>query len=64
MSERIAGGESSVNKQLEDKVGRTSPEVRQQILKNAKINENAVSPKEVLAMKADLSIPWNKLRHL
>ncbi len=49
-------GDSSAKRQLEDEFRRTSPEARQQILRNAKITETTVSPEEVLAMKADLSV--------
>ena len=62
--QQVAGGASPAKRQFEDEVLRTTPEVRCQILKNAKICQETVSPEEVLAMKADLSIPWNKLRHL
>ena len=60
----ISGGEKPAKRQLTDEVHRTTPEVRHEILERAKITKETIEPEEVLAMKADLSIPWSKLRHL
>ena len=59
----VAGGTLPAKRQLEHEVSRTTPEERQELLKRANILPT-VTHKEGLAMKADLSIPWNKLRHL
>ena len=61
--QRVAGGVSPAKRQLEDEIHRTSPEARQQILRIVKITEETISPEDVLAMKANLSITWNKLRY-
>ena len=61
--EAIAGGEEPAKRQLIDELRRTTPEERQDLLKKAGIVPT-ITHDEGLAMKADLSIPWNKIRHL
>lgn len=54
---------SSVD-QLQYELKTLTKEDRQSLLQNATADTIAVSNEDVLAMKADLSIPWNKLRIL
>ena len=51
--------------QAADEVRHTNLATRKPILKAAGLNTDASLSTQVgLAMKADLNIPWNKLRHL
>ena len=63
--EAISGGQEAVNRQLFHEAKRLARE-RQELLKEAGFKEiqYRVSATEGLALKADLSIPWNKLRAL
>ncbi len=61
--ENVSGGTLPAKRQLAHEVHRTTPEERQELLRKAKITPT-VTEEEGLAMKADLSIPWSKLRHL
>ena len=61
MREAISKG-SSVD-QLQHELKALSKEDRQSLLHEA-TDAVAVSNNDVLAMKADLSVPWNKLRIL
>ena len=47
--------------QLQAELKTFSPEERQDLLKSAGITIN-IPPEQGLAIKADLAIPWNKLR--
>lgn len=63
---RDAISKGSSMDQLQYEIKALTKEDRESLLEQAKIcNSTAtVSPNDVLAMKADLSIPWNKLRML
>lgn len=60
----ISKGASAEQFQYEVKA--LSKEDRQALLEKVNIAKSTatVSPEDVLALKADLSIPWNKLRFL
>ena len=47
--------------QLQEEMRQMSKEDREELLMSLHRN-TAVSPQQVLAFKADLAIPWNKLR--
>ena len=55
----ISGGEAAV--QLQDEITVLTEEERQEILKSADCT-NEISPEETLAMKANLVLPWKKMR--
>lgn len=59
----MTGGSQGVKRQLVDELQLTSPEEREELLKNAYIGPT-IKEGEGLAMNAELSIPWNRLRHL
>ena len=61
--EILSGGEKGAQKQLTDELKITDAEVRKNILKEAGITPE-ISAGEGLAMKADLALPWHKLRYL
>lgn len=52
--------------QLQHELKILTKEDRQSLLEQASVHDAAatISPNDVLAMKADLSIPWNKFRIL
>ena len=52
--------DSSIS-QLQDELKTLTREERQEILKSAGVTID-IPPEQGLAMKADLAIPWNKLR--
>ena len=61
----MSGGTSSSQMQFADELCHTRKEERRLLLQAAGFgNENEISPGAGLALKADLQIPWNKLRHL
>ena len=61
----VSGGEPSSQAQIADELCQTNPQSRREILKEAGFNvEHTIPPSAGLALKADLNIPWNKLRHL
>lgn len=64
LREVISKGSSA--DQLQHEVKALTKDDRQSLLEQAKIQSftATVSTNDVLAMKADLSIPWNKLRLL
>ncbi len=59
----MTGSEDGAQLQLADELKATSREVRRNILKEAGITPE-ISAGSGLAMKADLALPWRKLRHL
>ncbi len=63
---RDAISKGSSLEQLQHEVKALTKEDRQSLLQEASIADGAaaVSANDVLAMKADLAIPWNKLRIL
>ena len=61
---REAISKGSCVDQLQNEVKSLTKEDRQSLLQTATDDTVAVSANDVLAMKADLSIPWNKLRVL
>ena len=63
MRESVAGGIVTAKRQLVDELRMTTPDERQEFLKKANIVPT-ISHSEGLAIKADLTIPWSKLRHL
>ena len=54
-------GSSAESVQLQEEMRQMSKEDREELLMSLHRN-TAVSPQQVLAFKADLAIPWNKLR--
>ena len=50
--------------QLHHEIKELSKEDRESLVDSIKCIEIAVSAKDSLAMKADLGIPWNKLRNM
>ena len=63
MRTAVSGSKSGARRQLADELKHTSREERQSLLKLANITPE-IPAGEGLAMKAELAIPWNKLRHL
>ncbi len=61
--ESVAGSEVGAQLQLVDELKATSRDVRQSSLKEAGITPE-IAFGDGLAMKADLALPWRKLRHL
>lgn len=57
----ISGGESSERIQLQSEIKLLSTEDREKLLDDIGIHSET-SAEQGLALKADLSIPWNKLR--
>ena len=58
----ISGGESSVL--MENEVLTLSDEERKSLLQTAGISNIAIGSAEVLAIKAGMAIPWNRMRLL
>ena len=63
LRETVAGGKPGVKRQLCDELKTTSREARSELLSKAGI-QPCIPAGEGLAMKAELSIPWSKLRFL
>lgn len=55
----ISGG--GVSQQLQDEMAVLTEEERQEFLVSAN-SATQITPEETLAMKADLALPWRKLR--
>ena len=60
---QIAGSSKALLSQLADELSTTCPEERKTLLEKAGIKPE-IPVGQGLVMKAELSIPWNKLRHL
>ena len=62
----ISKGSSLDQDQLQYEVKALTKEDRQSLLEQALVQSShiTISANNVLAMKADLMIPWNRLRHL
>ena len=58
----ISGGEPSVL--MENKVLTRSDEERKSLLQKASISNIAIDSAQVLAIKAGMAIPWNRMRLL
>ena len=58
----LSGGESSVL--MENEVLTLSDEERKSLLQKVSISNNAIGSAEVLAIKAGMAIPWNRMRLL
>jgi len=59
----LSGGGEGVRRQLVDEMKATDKQVRERILKEAGITPE-ITVGEGVAMKAELALPWRKLRHL
>ncbi len=59
----LSGSEVGAQQQLVDELKPTNRKVREEIIKEAGITPE-IPYGEGLAMKADLALPWRKLRHL
>ena len=59
LREDLSGGESQ--QQMVDEIRMTSKEEREEIMKELNFIID-VSPEQCLAMKAELCLPWKKLR--
>ena len=57
----ISGGDTST--QLQSEIHALSPEERKEVLKEAQLPIE-IPPEHALALKADLGIPWAKMRHI
>ena len=63
--QQVSGNPSSSQVQFADELHHTSKDRRESILKVAGFDASQeMSPEAALALKADLQLPWNKLRHL
>ena len=63
--QQVSGNPSSSQVQFADELRHTSKDHRESILKAAGFDASQeMSPETALALKADLQLPWNKLRHL
>jgi len=61
LRDTISGGDSS--SQMQEEIHSLSKGERQKILKEANLTID-IPPEHGVAMKADLALPWNKLRIL
>ena len=61
--ESISGGSSSAHKQLQMEVGALPKDQRQELLTNAGVGVE-IDATQALAIKANLAIPWYRLRIL
>ena len=61
LRDTISGGDSS--RQMQEEIRSLSKGERQKILKEANLTID-IPPEHSVAMKADLALPWNKLRIL
>ena len=63
LRESTSGGKEGARIQLVDELKHVDADLRHSILKEAGITPE-ISPGQGLAMKAELMLPWNKMRHL
>ena len=64
MSHRATVSGNCAPDQLRDEVKVMDPDERKKLMESDVFSTSAVSVENTLAFKADLQIPWNKLREM
>ena len=63
-SEVTGGDEKSVLMQMSNEFKKESRKAREELLREIGFHTGEISAGQGLAMKAELALPWHKLRHL